>query len=456
MSATPFEAARAHTEQEHAVGLLHVVNTDGSCAEPADTNLSTFWQPGWEATRRDWCFTVLLDGRVHELHTERCLAAAHGNGKPPAASVPQAPPPSQTHFADIDGDDLDDPDELPTTASAPRLATPPVASNLPKVRWPLLTPDYLMHMPPVEWLVQSYVAEGAFSVLFGRWGSGKSFLALDWACCVATGREWLGRPVKQGPVLYLAPEGAGGGWGKRLNAWTTIYGPIDGDVLRFIRVPVNLYRREEHALLDELHRQGTFGGHDPVLIVIDTQARAMVGGEEDSAKDMGLFVAACDHLRQATGCHVLDLHHTPKAAGDARGSGALHGAADAMYYIEKSGRFVTLNSPSKTKDEDERGTPAVALALVPVPGTGSCVLDVADAVPLVPGAIELLKRVASTKIPCGTNLAKWAEEGGMAHTTAYRYQRELLRGPYVAQGAECWELTPLGQRACTTSTTPVP
>ena len=46
----------------------------------------------------------------------------------------------------------------------------------------------------------------------------KSFVALDMACCVAIGRPWHGRAVKQGRVLYCVGEGAAG-FPKRLRAW---------------------------------------------------------------------------------------------------------------------------------------------------------------------------------------------------------------------------------------------
>src|SRR5207249_11248883 len=37
----------------------------------------------------------------------------------------------------------------------------------------------------------------------------------------------------------------------------------------------------------------------PVLIVVDTLARAMTGSDENSSKDMGLLVESADELRRA-------------------------------------------------------------------------------------------------------------------------------------------------------------
>ncbi|MFK5284070.1 AAA family ATPase, partial [Lacticaseibacillus paracasei] len=47
-------------------------------------------------------------------------------------------------------------------------------------------------------------------MLYGESGSGKSFMALQLAGAIARGVEWRGRRVKQGRVVYIAAEGAGG------------------------------------------------------------------------------------------------------------------------------------------------------------------------------------------------------------------------------------------------------
>ena len=41
------------------------------------------------------------------------------------------------------------------------------------------------------------------AILYGPPGAGKSFVALDFALSVASGRAWHGHEVRQGPVLYV-------------------------------------------------------------------------------------------------------------------------------------------------------------------------------------------------------------------------------------------------------------
>jgi putative DNA primase/helicase len=40
--------------------------------------------------------------------------------------------------------------------------------------------------------------------------SAKSFIAVDLACCVATGTQWRSHQVERGKVLYLIAEGTSG------------------------------------------------------------------------------------------------------------------------------------------------------------------------------------------------------------------------------------------------------
>ena len=64
----------------------------------------------------------------------------------------------------------------------------------------------LQEPPPREWTVAGLVPEGAISVLAGHSGLGKSYVALILAMCVCTGRAFLDRAVKSGPVLWVDRE----------------------------------------------------------------------------------------------------------------------------------------------------------------------------------------------------------------------------------------------------------
>ncbi len=72
--------------------------------------------------------------------------------------------------------------------------------------------------PTLSWLVKDLLIDGGLSTVFGGPGTSKTFLALDLALHIAHGREWFGRKVTQGGVVYVTGEGSTG-FRQRMKAW---------------------------------------------------------------------------------------------------------------------------------------------------------------------------------------------------------------------------------------------
>src|SRR4029077_15901285 len=73
----------------------------------------------------------------------------------------------------------------------------------------------------------------------------------------------------------------------------------------------------------------------PVAAVfVDTVSRVLPGAEENLQKDMTLFVAACDAIRQRFLATVFGLHHTNKNGG-MRGSTVMPGAGDFIIEVRR-------------------------------------------------------------------------------------------------------------------------
>lgn len=211
----------------------------------------------------------------------------------------------------------------------------PVVDNpAPKVDKPrpkVLTITQLAAQPSgTGYLIKGLLQRRSHAVMYGQPGAGKTFVALDMAYHIATGKEWHEHKVHSGPVFYLAYEGIGG-LAKRAAALTRRYGDEDAP-LYVVAADYNL--REvagRKALGDDLAQLP----QKPVLIVIDTLARAMKGGDENSAQDMGALNDAVSALIEATGACVLVVHHSGKNKGaGARGSSALLGAIDTEIEID--------------------------------------------------------------------------------------------------------------------------
>lgn len=221
------------------------------------------------------------------------------------------------------------------------------------------------------YVIKGLLLKRSYAMLYGAPGEGKTFVALDMAYHVAAGKEWMGKRVRQGDALYVGFE-AYGGLANRARALRQKYG--DDVALYFVGGGFDLRqpegRRAFGEILAALPRK-------PVLIVYDTFAYALAGGDENSAQDVGSFNSAVQALIEATDACVLLVHHTGKDANKgARGSSALPAAIDTELAIAE--RTIT---PTKQR-EIELGEP-IGFQLTPVmigsdedgDGIMSCVVD---------------------------------------------------------------------------------
>lgn len=206
--------------------------------------------------------------------------------------------------------------------------------------------DQLLSMPPVKWLVDGLLTRFGFAVMYGQPGCGKTFLALDIALSVATGKDFHGRITDRGDVLYIAGEGVGG-LGKRVKVWIEHRGNgIDSKGIPFDVLPtaINMTSAADtEKLISTIQKKQESRGSRFSLIVVDTVARALLGADENSATDVGKFVKACDTIREAIGCAVLGIHHSGKdGTKGMRGSSALLGAVDTSIQVKKSAALLTV------------------------------------------------------------------------------------------------------------------
>ncbi|WP_419833082.1 AAA family ATPase [Endozoicomonas atrinae] len=210
---------------------------------------------------------------------------------------------------------------------------------------------------PINWLIKGFLEMDSLSLMFGEPACGKSFTAIDLACCVATGKDWHGKPVKrQGPVFYIAGEGFNG-LSRRLMAWQVSHGyNLRNAPIYISQCAASLTdlgnARLVSASIEEIVEET--GGVIPSMIVIDTLARNFGPADENATKEMNTFINHIDQLLRARyQCNVLIVHHTGVGSKDrARGNSALKGALDAEYAVVKSDDEITITA-KKMKDADE-------------------------------------------------------------------------------------------------------
>lgn len=229
---------------------------------------------------------------------------------------------------------------IPTAPPAPEVAVidPPAPGEDPnRHRRRLLTETDLANIPPPVPLAAGWFNRNSLAVLFSPAKKGKTFVAIDLAMSVATGQDWICGPAEPGMVVYCLGEGISG-LHRRIQAWRTHHGNTDPARLAVLPHVPQLHDPGDVADFIE-----AVEGMAPDLIVIDTLARATVGVEENSSKDMGEVVHQLDRIKDATGACVLVLHHTGKdTARGTRGSSALTGAIDTGVEVRGDTRAMTL------------------------------------------------------------------------------------------------------------------
>lgn len=293
-------------------------------------------------------------------------------------------------------------------------------------RWRLYPVTDLYLVPPICWLIDRRVIANGITFIYGPSGSGKSFLMLDYAIRIATAH-----PDRS--VIYIAPEGGSGYW-KRAQAWAAYH---EADL------PTNLiFLLDAPRLDDQIERAELItllAPYRPILVTIDTLARCAIGLEENSAKDMGVFINGTDVVRRALECGISLIHHTGKAGTVYRGSSALIGAADSAIEVQLDAELIRLEC-AKAKDEKPFEPEAFTLKLIPE--FDSCVLVPATkrtdmTAPLNRFERKILECLALGVFnDIGARKAQIQEVTGIPDGTIYRLLSSLKQRELITQASK--------------------
>lgn len=194
-------------------------------------------------------------------------------------------------------------------------------------------------------LVEGVLPRQGLARIFGDPGCGKTPVALSLAIAVATGEKtWLGHEVDQhGPVFYMVGEDRDGLINRcRAEAKRTGRTKEDFASLQMTLQPGQLLDEEDvKRWIEEIL---LFAPNGIPLLVVDTQSRNF-NGDENSSKDMALFVHHLTAISERLRCLVLLVHHNGLQAKDrARGSNVALGGLDAELSVERNGMEVTVHS----------------------------------------------------------------------------------------------------------------
>lgn len=198
--------------------------------------------------------------------------------------------------------------------------------------------------PP--WLIRDLWAYQAVGLLGGSPKTCKSWLALEMALSVASGRPCLGRfePLLTGPVLLYAAEDSPRQVRLRLE------GLAQARSVDFPSLDVRLILESSLRLdlpEDKKRLESALTAHRPRLLVLDPMVR-LHRIDENSSSEVSALLADLRSLQRRFEVAIVLVHHTRKGNSDSggqalRGSGDLHAWGDSNLYLRRQGEDLVLS-----------------------------------------------------------------------------------------------------------------
>ena len=216
--------------------------------------------------------------------------------------------------------------------------------------------DLLKEPEPLEWLVDDYILQGTQVQIVGKSGTGKTFLAIDLACSIVTGRQWNSRNVKQGPVAYINAEGHTG-FQHRLKGWSIKHKSLKDTPFCLSNGQTDLISNSDiNILTKHLDKFAAENSGYIAMIFIDTLRRNMSGNEDDS-RDLSLFMNNFEGLCRKYSATGFIIHHPGhNNSSRARGSSSQKAALDTSLLLKNSKTEISLVC-DKLKDGGAKPAP---------------------------------------------------------------------------------------------------
>jgi hypothetical protein len=197
-----------------------------------------------------------------------------------------------------------------------------------------------------RWLVHDLWADEAVGVVGGSPKSFKSWLALEIALAVASGRPALGRfavrPGGSGPVLVYAAEDSAAAVRERVAGLAKARG-IAFDKLAMGLITIDSLRLDRPDHRDRL--RATLEKIRPRLLVLDPLVR-LHRADENSSSEISELLGWLRGWQREFHVAILLVHHVRKSptgqpGQSLRGSGDLHAWGDSnLYLLRDRGRLI--------------------------------------------------------------------------------------------------------------------
>jgi len=155
-----------------------------------------------------------------------------------------------------------------------------------------------------KYLLDPFIAEGQPNMLFGKGGTGKSYLSMAFAIAVTQGVPFLSYyPFEKRKVLFIDYESSKGIFAKRLKMVSAGYGEKGSLLYRHVHQPLSDIA---DSLREHVRKEGIG------LIIVDSAALACGGRPEEAENALRFFNAL-----RTIGCTSLVIAHETKSENKA-------------------------------------------------------------------------------------------------------------------------------------------
>lgn len=215
----------------------------------------------------------------------------------------------------------------------------------------------------VTWLYKGLLPTTGVCLLNGPSQSGKTFVALELADSLRSGRPFFGHaPRMKGATIILSAEGFGsmkhrmaalGENGERLPIATRYVGNLcaPGEWTELTQ--------DIQAKAEEMAEEY---GMPVRMIILDTLSASGAMEDENDNSEAGRVMRAFGELSEALGCLFVAIHHPPKSGKGERGAGAIRNNADYVLEVVREGTDpVRQLSVTKSRDGEQKDLGAFTL-----------------------------------------------------------------------------------------------
>ena len=244
-------------------------------------------------------------------------------------------------------------------APSPAQEAKPVRKRQPRRPVPkpkLRTYAEVLAMPVTSYRVEGLIPKRGVGQIYGDSGCGKSFTVGTMLSRIVEGRDLCGRKTKPCPCFHFHLEGVGyqpkrlaadAKW-RREMGWDKLSGKL------FYWMEPFSFDDRQIAEAVEVIREHTVEG-EGCVIVIDTQAQASAGVQENDTAAMTTLLSKARQFARAVDGVLVLVHHcgkNPSLGG--RGSSAQRADFDFQIEVRKDGDTIVWQTAKERDEADDQ------------------------------------------------------------------------------------------------------